>query len=70
MNVSSESVLRRLHILPFRYLLVDFGLAQRLCPAPEETPAAPTPPPAHCNGLRKRMREEVRNLEENYKLDL
>ncbi|PZC71113.1 hypothetical protein B5X24_HaOG214058 [Helicoverpa armigera] len=38
-----------------RYLLVDFGLAQRLCPAPEETPA---PPPAHSNGIRKRPRDE------------
>ncbi|KAJ8734405.1 hypothetical protein PYW07_014956 [Mythimna separata] len=47
-----------------RYLLVDFGLAQRLCPAPEEPaadptlPALPAPPPAHSNGLRKRTREE------------
>ncbi|XP_026727999.1 cell division cycle 7-related protein kinase-like [Trichoplusia ni] len=42
-----------------RYLLVDFGLAQRLCPAPEEPPAASDPPPAHTNGVRKRTREEI-----------
>ncbi|XP_060809939.1 cell division cycle 7-related protein kinase [Amyelois transitella] len=35
-----------------RYLLVDFGLAQRLCPAPEE------PPPALTNGTRKRARQQ------------
>ncbi|CAH1643801.1 unnamed protein product [Spodoptera littoralis] len=40
-----------------RYLLVDFGLAQRLCPAPEGTPMI-GPPPAHSNGVRKRTRDE------------
>lgn len=40
-----------------RYLLVDFGLAQRLCPAPEGTPVV-GPPPAHSNGVRKRVRDE------------
>ncbi|CAH0600917.1 unnamed protein product [Chrysodeixis includens] len=42
-----------------RYLLVDFGLAQRLCPAPEEPSTASVPPPAHSNGIRKRTREEM-----------
>lgn len=41
-----------------RYLLVDFGLAQRMCMAPEEPAADRAPPPAHTNGLRKRTREE------------
>ncbi|XP_038209456.1 cell division cycle 7-related protein kinase-like [Zerene cesonia] len=34
-----------------RYLLVDFGLAQRVCAAPE-------PPPAHSQSTAKRLREE------------
>ncbi|KAJ0180834.1 hypothetical protein K1T71_002919 [Dendrolimus kikuchii] len=38
-----------------RYLLVDFGLAQRICP-PEEG-SKPPPPPAHCNNP-KRPRDE------------
>ncbi|XP_059054662.1 cell division cycle 7-related protein kinase-like [Achroia grisella] len=45
-----------------RYLLVDFGLAQRLCPPPDEPqrePASPLgPPPAHSNNTRKRVRCE------------
>ncbi|CAB3258999.1 unnamed protein product [Arctia plantaginis] len=41
-----------------RYLLVDFGLAQRLCPASESTSTDRVPPPAHSNGARKRTREE------------
>lgn len=41
-----------------RYLLVDFGLAQRIVPAPVEPPADRVPPPAHSNGVRKRPREE------------
>ncbi|XP_052758813.1 cell division cycle 7-related protein kinase-like [Galleria mellonella] len=45
-----------------RYLLVDFGLAQRLCPLPIETRQEPAsllvPPPAHTNSNGKRNRSE------------
>ncbi|KAM3956612.1 LOW QUALITY PROTEIN: cdc7 kinase [Aphomia sociella] len=41
-----------------RYLLVDFGLAQRLCPRPETAERQIAPPPAHANSVRKRPRIE------------
>ncbi|XP_032526383.2 cell division cycle 7-related protein kinase-like isoform X1 [Danaus plexippus] len=41
-----------------RYLLVDFGLAQRVV---SDGPSPPVPPPAHANSL-KRPREEVATI--------
>ncbi|XP_048481798.1 cell division cycle 7-related protein kinase [Plutella xylostella] len=44
-----------------RYLLVDFGLAQRISPPPPAVPPPPPPhpPPAHANSnIRKRLRDE------------